>query len=305
MSASTATKKKDAPAIPAEEPAATTTLQTQTPGHVAIMGGDLDEFAGAGTSDRREDNVVPFLNVLQKGSPQVNDKKNEFIRGAKPGMLFNSATQRIYDCEQEGTGPLVLQAHMEVFEVEWIPRAAGGGFVERHPLDTPLLKQVTEVANPQDKSGKRMLRMLPNGHQLVTTAYHYLIMVETLEPVVLSLTSTGMQTHRKWNTLLRNKKVRNSLGKMVIAPSFATVFRLRTFWQENESGDWFTLTYDDLGWVDDQTLDAYNEAKSFRRLAMEEGVRVAAPAAEDTAASPTIDGKSVADDAGVEDDSPL
>jgi hypothetical protein len=263
---------------------------------------DFDEFAGAGTSDRREDNVVPFLAVLQKGSPQVNERDPGYVRGAKSGMLLNTATLKLYPAEEEGEGPLALQAYMETCEVEWVPRAAGGGFVARHELDDPIVRTAVEAPNPQDPSGKRKLRMLPNGHQLVTTAYHYLVLVDTLESVVVALTSTGLQTHRKWNTMLRNKRVRNRAGQLVIAPSFATLVRLRTFWQKNDAGDWHSLAVDDVGYVTGAHADAYEEAKRFHKLAREGVLRAAMPQAEPEDIGQTINGQSVADDA---DDSPL
>jgi hypothetical protein len=268
------------PATPTDQPTPTAptavTLRQQAP---SILQDDLDDYAGAGTSDDRRDNIVPFLSVLQKGSPQVNDKKSGYIPGAKPGMLFNSATQRIYEAEPDGIGPTALQGFMEVIEVEWIPRAQGGGFVARHPLDTPLLNQITEMANPQSPDSNRKLRMLPNGHQLVTTAYHYLILTETLEPVVVALTSTGMQTHRRWNTMYRNKKVRNRAGQLVVAPSFATLVRLRTFWSSNDVGDWYSLAVDDLGWTED--MESYETTRDFHKLALTGAVAAAAPPTED------------------------
>lgn len=270
------------------------------------MGDDLDQFAGAGTSDRREDNIVPFLSILQKGSPQVSKNDPAYIRGAEEGMLFNTATQRLYPAEEEGVGPLVLQAYMEVCEVEWVPRGQGGGFVARHELEDAIVATVAEVPNPQDPTGKRKLRMLQNGHQLVTTAYHYLIMVESLESVVLALTSTGLQAHRKWNTMLRNKRVRNRAGQLVIAPSFATLSRLRTFWQKNDAGDWYSLAVEDLGYVTEQCADAYEAAKNFHIMAKEGLLRAAPPPQEPTEESgPMIRGESVAEDGTMEDESPL
>lgn len=292
-----ATTKKPTKPTAAEANEALTALAELPKGQApAMFANDIDQFAGAGTSDRKEDNVIPFLLVLQKGSPQVNDKKSEYVPGAKPGMLFNSATRRLYDAQADGAGPTALQGFMAVHEVEWIPRSQGGGFVAQHPIDTPLLEQITEVSSPENPNSNRKLRMLPNGHQLVTTAYHYLILPETLEPVVVSLTSTGLRTHRNWNTMYRNKKIRNSRGEMVIAPSFATLVRLRTFWQENESGDWYTLAVDDLGWVSD--ADAYNETKKFHISAIQDGVRTAEPKVESSEenASPVVEGRLVADE---------
>jgi hypothetical protein len=59
---------------------------------------DLGEDAGAGTEDMRmEEQLTPFLRILQKGSPQVDEESPEHMPGAKPGMLFDTATQETYD----------------------------------------------------------------------------------------------------------------------------------------------------------------------------------------------------------------
>lgn len=261
-----------------------------------FMSSDVDDYAGAGTSDRREDTVLPFLAILQKGSPQVNEKKSDYIPGAKPGMLFNTATKSLHQAEGEGVGPRAIQGFMEMCEVEWIPRSAGGGYVAKHPLDTPLVQQITEVDSPDNPGSNRKLRMLPNGHQLVTTAYHYLILPETLEPCAVALTSSNLKTHREWNFMLRNKRVRNGSGKMVVPPSFATICRLGTVWREQDGFDWYMLKVTDLGWVDD--MDAYEETKQMHVLALTEGLRTAEPVSEEASRAdepgrgPTIDGTS-------------
>lgn len=265
-------------AIATQDPASQPTPVAVRPGLAApdfLSGGDLDEFAGAGTSDRREDSVLPFLAILQKGSPQVNEKKSDYVPGAKPGMLYNTATRTLYPAEGDGVGPLAIQGFMEMAEVEWIPRSAGGGFVAKHPLDTPLVNQITEVDSPDNPGSNRKLRMLQNGHQLVTTAYHYLILPDTLEPCAVALTSSGLKTHREWNFMLRNKRLRNEAGQIVIAPSFATLCRLQTVWREQDGFDWYTLKVTDLGWVRD--AESYEETKRMHMVARSEGLRTAAP----------------------------
>jgi len=123
--------------------------------------------------------------------------------------------------------------------------------------------------------------MLPNGHQLSTTAYHYFVLADDIRPVALPLSSSGLQASKTLNTLLRNKKLRAGVpSRLVVAPSFATLLRLRTYWVQNDAGDWYTVAFDDLGWVDDSHLDAYEEAKALHRSALEVGLRTAEPPAE-------------------------
>src|SRR4051812_47524770 len=43
------------------------------------------------------DFAIPFIVVLQKGSPQVDEQSGQAIEGARQGMLYNTVTGRLYD----------------------------------------------------------------------------------------------------------------------------------------------------------------------------------------------------------------
>jgi hypothetical protein len=277
----------------------------------AFMQMDMNEYAGAGTSDNRADNIVPYLYIAQKTSPQVNPRDAKHIEGLVPGMVFDVSTRQMWDAEN-GQGPKLIQAYFESAEVEWVIRGQKDpngrqGFIARHSADTDLLNQVREV--PKEGGGQGMRRMLPNGHQLVTTKYHYCELADDLRPVALSLSSSGLGPSRALNTLLRNKKLRNPNRKpgqpsLIVAPSFSTLLRLRTVWVSNDAGDWFTVAFDDLGWVTNDYLDAYEEAKNLYHSAITTGIKTAEP--EDSTDG-NADTRNDEVDASVDvtDDSPL
>jgi len=281
---------------------------------IAAFAEEGDEFDGAGTSDRPEDNVTPFLSLLQKGSPQVNERDPAYIKGAKPGMLINTSTLRLYDVEQTATdemrGLRALQVHVDRKWVEWIPRSAGGGFVGQHPYDSPIKQEAREVPSATDPDRTQL--MLPNGHQLVDTAYHYLILLPELTPVVVGLSSTGLQTHRTWNAMYRNK-IRRTPGGIKVEPSFRTMIRLTTYWRKNDSGDWFSLRVHDDGFLSSlpadvvSTLnigDAYDLAKILFKSFKSGEMRVAEPPSPSDAA-PTTSTPGRADEPHFDDDHPL
>lgn len=268
-------KKPDPVTPPKDEtPKPGTAVATGLDALPAHLRDDAAAMGGAGTSDRAEDLSLPFLYIVQKGSPQVNRRAPEFMEGVEAGDVLNTATQQVYKCGGGATIP-VLHAHMIRREVEWITRAAGGGYVSTHDVDTPLLRQVREVAKPQ---GKGTFRMLPNGHQLVATAYHFVVLPESLDVAVIGLTSTGLQTSRRWNTMMRSHKVRGANGPIIL-PGFSHVYELRTVYQQNESGDWFTYGVADMGLVTEEQMSAYAVAKSFFLHAMEHGVPIGRPPA--------------------------
>lgn len=245
---------------------------------------DFDEYAGAGTSDRPEDVLTPFLAILQKGSPQVNARDPAYIEGAKPGMLLNTATSQLYDVETEYLH--FIQAFSKTCEVQWIPRSRGGGFVASHELNTPLVLQVKETINPSNPDGPR-LRMLPDGTQLVTTAYHFGYLLDTAEPVVIGLSSSGLAVHRATNTLLRNKKVFRN-GVMKVMPAFNSILLLGSVWKSNQLGDWYNWKIVDGGFInpdDPQQLAVREDAKALFMRSVNGEIKVSAPPSDSTSSN--------------------
>jgi len=264
---------------------------------------DLKDYAGAGVSDRREDNLVPFLYVAQALSPQANKRDASYIEGLEPGMIFDTSTRQIWNAESPDGGPVLIQAHFEPCEVEWgLRNTPEKGYKGKHPADTDLLREIREVPK---ESGRGVLRLLPNGHQLVTTRIHYMILADELRPVAISLSSSGLQPSRALNTMLRNKKIRRD-GRLVVAPSFATLLRMRTVFRQDGEYSWFVPVFEDLGFITDaRYLDAYEEGKLLHQSAMAGEVKTAAPPEESDvrAGNPNQDGRDP--DADPADDSPL
>lgn len=224
----------------------------------ATIAGDIDEYAGAGHSKRSEDYVMPFLAICQKGSPQLNKKDPKYIDGIEVGDLFNTATLSVWPGEDHDAGVLFVPAHFLKFDVQWWPRTEGGGYVGTHKIGSDLSKKARTI------DGRRML---PDGTQLVETAYYFGIVQDTGDPAVVAMASTGLGTSRQWQTLMSSFKVKNSRGELVKAPSFARVYRLNTVFQKNDKGDWYNWKVRDEGWIDtSKHLHVYNGAKDFYKV---------------------------------------
>jgi hypothetical protein len=301
------TTNKGQPAVsevtdpPTQQQVATTSKSTLSAPVPDFMQGSMEEYAGAGTSARREDNLVPFLAIAQKGSPQVNKRDPAYIEGLEPGWVFDTSTRRAWNTE-DGAGLLLVQAHSEVVEVEWGLRASTDkGYKGRHPIDSPIINQIRQVPKEQ---GRGTIRMLPNGHQLITTAYHYMIIADELRPIAIPMANSNFQVHRALNTMFRDKKRRSTSGNLFIPPSFATLLRLRTKWVSNDAGDWYVFSFEDMGYVTEEYVDAYREAVALHESAMREGVKTENPdATEETATGPAP--RTIDPDDDVTDDSPL
>lgn len=221
------------------------------PAHLA----DMEQYAGLGNSTNSQDNVLPFLAIIQKGSPQINDKKPEYISGAKVGMIFNTATGELYSGED---GVPVLAFNYQKKIVEWVPRSQGGGFVAQYEMDADIVK----TAKPRIIDGKQRGLMLPNGNDFVETAYTLCCIQDKPGlPVVVAGASSALTPMRKWMTYRNNQLIP---GTSKIAPAFAKVYLLKTVYMENESGDWYTWKHEDAGWADS---DNFNHALELAKSA--------------------------------------
>jgi len=196
-----------------------------------------------------EDITIPRLAIIQSNSPQRKKKDEKYIAGAEEGDIFNTVTGEIYK------EPLtVIPCAYRKSYVEWIPREKGGGFVQVYdmrPSDT--------TTDPATRKSS-----LKNGNQLVDTAEHYIIIRkddDTYESAVLTMTSSNLTVSRKWNTLLKMKKI-NVKGQTIDPPSFMYEFTLSTVEATNDQGTWQKYKIEEIGQLDKKHLFIASETLS-------------------------------------------
>ncbi len=175
-----------------EKPKGTEVLKPEQ-GAAAVF--DYGSDAGVGFENTKgSDLSIPFIQVLQSNSPQVENNNPE---GAKSGMLFNSVTKEMTDGRK---GIPFIPCHREDSYVEWTPRDSGGGLVDRHDPSSDIVKKA--IAASDKKFGK--LR-LANGNDLVQTSYVYgLTLNEAGTDVegfaVVSCSGTKLKPFKAWFT---------------------------------------------------------------------------------------------------------
>lgn len=165
--------------------------------------------------------AVPFLRILQKGSPQLNEKKPEYIADAKSGMLFNTVTKELY-----GTSIGVIALKFEHMYIEWLPDR--GGFVQYHSPENAL-RLASDTTFGHWKAA--------NGNDLTET-YAYIVMIEGKEHegiMVLSLAGSSIKVAKEWNRLMTTQIMDN--GKK--AMPYYIIWKMATEYKENEKGDWY------------------------------------------------------------------
>lgn len=209
--------------------------KTKDPTLPAYLQG-MEDYSGLGNSRDAADNTLPFLAILQKGSPQVNKQDPAYIKGAEAGMLFNTATGQLWSQED---GVQFIPCGIQKNLVEWVPRTSGGGYVNTHPFDFDLAKRMGGVRN------EKGVIVLPNGNHLVETLYTFGLLPDG-SPAVIGASSTALKPMRDW----MSQRNAQRLPSGAVAPAFAKTYRLRTVWQKNDSGDWFNWkVFIEDGWT--------------------------------------------------------
>lgn len=218
---------------------------------------DYGEHAAAGFENQTQNDLtVPFLDILQPLSPQVEE---DGIPGAKPGMIFNTVTDDLFAADTGVVFVPVLTARMFV---EWIPRKQGGGMVGRHqPGDEVVKRAIEQNAERGDKFGK-YYTYDENGepdNELVETFYVYGIAfpdADTMDgdEVVIAFRSTKIKPYKAWMSKIHKFKGRT--------PLWAHAARLTTVKQSNDQGSYFNFVAQPLnGTVKESLLDPNNDPR--------------------------------------------
>jgi hypothetical protein len=245
-----------------------------------VSDADFGADAGAGMEGTTTESfAIPFLNVLQKGSPQVDEASGVAIEGAKSGMLFETVSGKLIDGKVGAV--LIPCAYKRVF-IHWGPReGAGGGFKgELAPEDVAQMRADGRI---KELDG-RLYAPNPDGtvhekksDRFSDTRNHYCLLLDeatgSYTPVLLSLTSTQIKKSKALMSLLAGVKVRNAQGAMFTPPTFANRVRIVTVPESNDKGTWHGAKFELLGRV--ATAEIYAAAKAFHQSVVKGAVQAA------------------------------
>lgn len=245
----TATDETSAPAAQLDEAAsggATTALATTSHDRNGVAAAPSRQVAGYEVGDigtgfedfTSVDLAVPFVAILQKGSPQVEEDNPKYVKGAKPGMLMNTVTQELYDGK---AGIRFIPVHRVRSYIEWIPKDDGGGLVNVYePNAQPVL---AALAKHKKETGKTFGKVkIADNNDLVETFNVYGLIVKpdgSTQNVVLSMASSQIPMYKKWMTTAQSIKVPGADGNMVTPPMFSHVYRLTTLFHQKKEYTWY------------------------------------------------------------------
>ena len=239
---------------------------------VAIPKELMDSFvedSGAGTENvGAEDLKIPFVRVIQSGSPEVKKKEDRFIKGAQVGQIFNTVTRQILSNDEDKIA--VIPCGYTKKHLEFVPREKGGGFKGEHaPNSEEVLTAVRDKQSNKD--------YLKNGNELVTSAQHYCKVrnpeTGTWQSAIIDMKSTGLKVSRQWNTMIQMQEVMHE-GKAVRLPSFGVIWTLGNEETSNAKGTWNLWVINGReGYVEDPEL--YKECKHLASMVSDGTVEAA------------------------------
>lgn len=245
-----------------------TEVATVAGGQLAAPGFMDDSLFGMGFEGMdKESFAIPFIQVLQKMSPLVDEDDAKHIEGAKAGMFFNTVTQKLYDGK---SGLLIIPCAYQRTYIQWGARDGDGGFKGQYTVE-----QINEMIGDETKIKVVDGRLyVPNADGTVNekkndyfadTRAHFVLVIDpdTGEHTraIISLSSSQIKASKMLNTSLQQKRMKDKSGAMRVAPMFSNVVALTTVAQSNDKGNWSGVRFDIVDVVKDAAI--FEEAVSF------------------------------------------
>lgn len=238
---------------------------------VENIGAELFADAGKGLANIDADSVaIPFLAVLQTGSPQVDPDSGEYIATAKSGMLYNTVTKDVFDGKE---GVYVVPCEYQRKFLRWAPREKGGGFKGEIRIEDVL--KMRESRDIVEQDGKLFIPD-ENGSvnpkqcdKVADTRMHYVLLLNpktgAAQQAVLSLASTQIKKSKQLIALLGGVQITNpETGAAATPPTFANVVHVTTVPESNDQGKWHGVRFELAGLVKD--ANTYRMGRAFHKL---------------------------------------
>ena len=223
------------------------------------VGYDLQDImadAGAGSADMGAGDLgIPYLSLLQPGSPQVKPGHSKYIEGARVGEWFNSATGETFS----GAIQFIPCAYERKY-VQWHDRELGeGGYVMDHTIDSDIMTKTV-------KNGKGQPSLPDQNHDLIIeTAYQYGMMLNPgtgrWDQVVMPLKSTALKANRRMNNLIARATIP---GTQMQAPRWLYAFTLSTALESKGQNSWYTPVPEKM--PEPVSAEAYQAGKKFHAM---------------------------------------
>ena len=230
---------------------------------VAVMKTDMfAEDAGIGVDELgSEDLAIPFLKVLQKMSPELDD-----IEGARAGDLYNTVTKEVI---KGSDGVRVVNCAYTLQHIEWEPRGTGSGAPHAIYSAGDTLPKTERGDDNKDYV------VDGSGRYLERTAQHYVLIIDEdgiTSQALLPMKATQLKKSKQWNSAMKSMKMKDGSGNLFTPARFSHVWHLESVSEENKNGSWHGWQISKDSQIEDPGI--YAEAKHFAQSIMAGTVKV-------------------------------
>jgi hypothetical protein len=226
----------------------------------AVAAVNIEQFADEGFDNVDSKSLaLPFLKVLGQLSPQVTQGDSQFISEARPGMIYNTVTDELYNGQE---GITVIPCFYKLEYIEWKDRDKGAvAPVNVYPADSDIMSKTTRGDDGKDR--------LENGNYVEETASHYVLVVEPdkSSTALITMKSTQRKKSKKWNSMMMSLRAKRKDGKGFFRPApFTQSYNLKTVLEKNNLGSWYGWEIEHTGQVESEetikaAFDFYNSCK--------------------------------------------
>ena len=261
------------------------TTKVETPGALAVSDDIMAQLLadqGTGTEGMgKEDVAIPRLAVLQQLSPLCTRGNALYNDQAKPGDIYNSVMDKLYDGEKGIE--VVLCAYQRNY-IQWTLRTKGGGFVKDWGHDGKCLNICTK-----DSLGSFIVNDMPDTEIVATAEYFGMIVSPdgSVEQVIIDLAKSQMKHAKALNTKIMSyqpaiKMADGSTKRLNPAPMFYRSYFFKTQPETNKKQQswmgWDITPGRDLLSVPGIGNELYMAARAFKKAIDGGEVKAAAPA---------------------------
>lgn len=199
------------------------------------MAYDPRKAAGAGTENFDSAlSSMPFLNIVQKGSPEFDETHAQYAKkkvdGCKPGSIIFAPDRVVLPAPVR-----VIPLAQCVIYTEWKPRLQGGGYLGVKPLSIATQPGYRKGTAPGQENKEFF-----GQNELVFTIYVALLFQQGPEwkKGIIAFTGTQLKHARGWLNNIKQVKYTGDLAD-VKPPIFAATYTLATGPESNSKGSWF------------------------------------------------------------------
>lgn len=230
----------------------------------------MEDFDSGFESADADSFAIPFLQILQKMSPIVDEDDPRHVKGAKAGMLYNNVTGELFDGK---TGVLIIPCYYKRSFIKWGGRKAeNSGFLGEFTVEqfedefkNDPTKVVIDSGRFYEPDAEGKFDKEKSSYYADTRSHYVLVQSAdgTWSPALMSLSSTQIKASKMLMTTLNQKKIKVKTPTgfaLKTAPSFLNIVKMTTVGMSNDAGSWSGAKFELNGLADQEV---FSLAKAF------------------------------------------